>query len=153
MIQEVRRIFLIAVLLSVSACSSLGDENRDTPEPEFTNFIAGPSPVCLNVGVPIVRLSYEYDADGWPTNTGGTLCVQIRANDRAAHPTLRHSCIDQGTSGVLTMNVSDLFGANAPQTINFTGELVTSIAGTVKDTAETSIATRVDCQQPGTIGQ
>ena len=145
-----RNCSLLAVtLLAANGCTFWGDRDYDDPEPAFTLFAAGPSPVCLNQGVPVVRLSYAYDADGWRGND--TLCAKITVNGATATPVLEYTCATQAPSGSVTMNLNELFGSNAPQTVTFTGELVASIAGAVKDATETSIATIVDCPPASTI--
>ena len=95
----------------------------------------------------MVQVSYEFDPDGW--NNENTLCTTIYANDDVVHPTVRHQCLDSGTSGSYTFNLTEHFGVNAPPTVTVRVTLSPLVSGTTYDSREGSVTTRIDCPPPG----
>lgn len=140
------------IILIIGITSMFGSQNstvRNTPEPRFTSFSVNPLSVCLNIGIPLVQISYEFDPDGWINEN--TLCTNVLANGEYIHQTIRHQCLDDGTSGSLTFNLADQFGTNTPSEIVIRVELVPLVAGVEHDSRERAISTSINCTQPGML--
>ena len=141
--------FFVVVVGLLSMFGSQNTPTRSEPEPRFTSFSVAPQSVCLNQGIPLVQVNYEYDPDGW-TNEN-TLCTTIYANGDVVHPTIRHQCLDDGTSGSYTFNLTKHFGTNVPPSVTVRVELAPSVSGAIYDSREGTVTTIVDCPPPGGI--
>lgn len=123
------------------------------PKGEFLKFGAEPSVVCVNFGVPVVRVSFTAKSDN-------KQCVDILINDEPVVAAI--SDINQNRCGrdewgeTYTFSLRDIFGNNIPPSIRitgklFTGGLSTTAQQTLLDSTSTVITTRI-CEPPGTIG-
>jgi len=128
-------------------------EPEKKPKGEFLTFGAEPSVVCVNFGVPTLRVGFTAKSDN-------NQCVDILVNDRAVVAAI--SDINQNRCGsgewgeTYTFSLRQIFGNNIPPTIRitgklFTGGLSTTAQQTLLDTASTTISTQV-CGPPGVIG-
>ena len=136
-------------ILSMFGSQSNSSSSNNTPNPVFTAFSVNPGLVCLNTSIPLVQVTYTFDPDGWSNEN--TLCTQIKANGVTVHPELRHQCLDDGTSGSYSFNLTDKFGGNVPSEITVQVELLPLVAGDAYDVRAATIATRVDCPPPGGV--
>ncbi|CAM3851322.1 hypothetical protein [Rheinheimera salexigens] len=145
------KIIGIGCIVVIGLAAMLGSQStpRSSPEPVFTSFSLVPQVVCLNQGIPLVQVNYEFDPDGW--NNENTLCTTIYANGDTVHPTLRHQCLSDGTTGSYTFNLQDHFGTNIPQQVTVRVELTPSVAGETYDFREGVVDTRVDCPPAGGV--
>ena len=141
----------LSIVFLFGIASMLGSQSSSTrsstPEPSLTSFTVGPPIVCLNQGIPLVQVSYEFDPDGWSNEN--TLCTQITANGQVVHPTLRHQCLDDGTTGNYTFNIVEQFGTNAPAEITVMVELLPLVSGDAYDSLSGTVTTEVACPPPG----
>lgn len=145
--------FAVIACSVLTACPprSSPPPTRPDPAPRFTAFDVGPSPLCLNIGIPLVRVAYSFDPDGW--SNPNTLCVAVLVNDLAPYPTTVHKCLSDGTSHELTFQPSQVFGANVPSTMTVTGYLKSLYAQNQNafDTQARTVTTIVDCPPAGGV--
>lgn len=139
-------VFILGIL-SMFGSQSSPSSSTSSPSPVFTAFEVNPGIVCLNTSIPLVQVNYTFDPDGW--SNPNTLCTQIMANGVTVHPEIRHQCLDDGTSGSYTFNLTEVFGGNVPSEVTVQVELLPLVAGDVYDTRAATITTRVDCLPPG----
>jgi hypothetical protein len=143
-------------LVSIVATSTRPEQPK--PKGDFISFGCEPSVICINQGVPIVRVSFR-------AKSSNTQCVNIMVNGVSivspfnspiSSITGQNRCGSGEWGETYSLSLSELFGNNIPPTITVTGELKTGGAvtanQTILDTATAQVASRV-CDRPGFISR
>lgn len=144
---------MIAGVLTIMATNGKPKE----PTGEFLSFDAAPSPVCVNIGIPIVRISFRAKSS---TNQ----CVTITINGTtlvsafvSPEPGIQGANRCRGEGGAeewgeeYAFSLNTIFGNNIPTSVTINGKLHSFSINpeTVFDTRERSVTTQT-CE-PGFI--
>jgi hypothetical protein len=145
----VRNVLLLAALIFLTMASDCRRQ-PPPPKPEIKSFSAQPSTVCTNLGLPLVTLSWEVSSPSKDTcmtieSTSGKSVLS--SGSGPSTPVEGGRCGRDTWSRSMRVNVTELYGTNAPQTITFTGRLDEEAIGgqTGIDTKSASVTTKSDC--------
>ena len=117
-----RNLLVLLVCLSgaFAIIASQGPLKKPTPptlRAEFVRFEATPNPICTNVGVPIVRVTWNVDG------VGNSCLVNLRINGEIVNGALwcngTSECGRDKYSREVAFSLSDQFGNNIPSQITF----------------------------------
>ena len=140
--------FFMACLLSITmSISTFSSCNPKKPKGKLTAFGAEPSVVCLNIGVPIVRVSFTAQSSSQQCVTIFVNGQRIVSSDPSPIPTLNNidHCGTNEWRNTYSFSLAQLYGTNVPESITIKGELAKTGPYRVLDTRETAITTRVNC--------
>ena len=149
------------IALMAGILSTAGTCPPRQPEPsngEILLLDASPSPVCVNIGLPIVRI-------GFRARSSDQQCVRIAINGEALVSPFRspepgivgqNRCGEGEWAETYTFSLSTFFGNNIPPTVEITAELddggAVTAPITILDSARTAITTTT-CTPGVTPGQ
>ena len=118
-----------ALAIGLGLLSVIGSDCRNPPRPEpppkaeFELFGLSPSPICTNLGLPILRVS-------WKVKGGGASCLSnLKINGADVSGNVWDAGIQGGRCGEgeytreTAFNLRDVFGNNIPSTITVSADL------------------------------
>ncbi len=146
---EAHRLAMGSLVVAMGALVGCQTTQRDPyVNPSIESFSAGPAIVCLNQGLPLVRVAFEVDL-GSRTQNIQDVCITFSANGTPLQDSLTAHCMDVGTSGERTFNLFDHFGSNVPSAVEIQAVLKNFPGGPEYDRSTARVETRADCPPPG----
>lgn len=145
------RVLLIGVgILAVagSDCSPPPRSGSEQKKPEFASFSASPQEVCINLGLPIVRVNWSVTG-GQTRSCLSNLSINGSQIDGDIWATgvQNGRCGEGDYSRESSFSLNSVFGNNIPSTITISGELTKQnqagvfIGTEVLDTASATVTT------------
>jgi hypothetical protein len=151
------RTTLSVICIAVGLFGTIATSKSKKPKGEFISLTADPSVVCINTGIPVVRITFR-------AKSSNHQCVIIRVNNQTIISGFespisslvgQNRCGDEEWGETYGFSLNDLFGNNIPPTVTITAELFTggsTIAQQTKlDSTGITITTRT-CGPPDVIG-
>lgn len=93
------------------------------PPPEITEFGISPSTICINVGVPIVRLSWTVEGSADVRTCMSNVTVNGQGGGAWNEDMQEGRCGEGDYDRETTFSLSDIFGNNIPSEIIIAGDL------------------------------